>query len=64
MIDEAHITEPMLTGLANRRGEAIVRELTSVGGVPAAQVTLGERRKATDTDDKIVALRLELGVAK
>ena len=64
MIAEAPFAAILLAQLADRRGEAVVRELTTVSGAPAARVVLGERRGATDTDDKVVALRLELEVAK
>jgi len=32
--------------------------------VPAARVVVGEPHKATDANDKVVTLRLELEVAK
>ncbi len=64
MIAEEPLPEQALAQLATRRGEAIVRELTAVGGVSAARVTSGELQKATDGSDKAVPLRLELEVAK
>lgn len=64
MISEEPVSEQMLMQLAARRGEAIVRELTTVGGVPAARAVLGEPRKETDPNDKAVTLQLELEVAK
>ncbi len=64
MISTTSVSEPMLGRLAERRGDAIVRELTTVGGVPAERVALGELRKASAAGDDMVALQLELGVAK
>jgi hypothetical protein len=50
--------------LAKRRGEAIVREITGVGGVPAARVVMGEARKATEASEKAVTLHMALEAAK
>ena len=64
LIFEQPVSEQTLAQLATRRGEAIVREITALGGVPAARVVVGEPHKATDANDKVVTLRLELEVAK
>ncbi|MDH5540178.1 MAG: DUF748 domain-containing protein, partial [Rhizobacter sp.] len=64
MIAEQPLDEQALAQLATRRGEAVVRELTVEGGVPGARISLDPPRKASDADDKAVALRLELGVAQ
>ena len=64
MIAQQPVSAPVLAGLALRRGEAIVRELTTVGGLPPARVVLGEARAATAADGEAVTLRLALEVAK
>ncbi len=64
MIRDAPVTEQTLLQLATRRSDAIVRELTTVGGVPAARSAPGEARKAEGEDLRTVELKLELGVAK
>ena len=42
MISEHAVTDDTLTRLATRRGEAIVEELVTVGGLPALRASLGE----------------------
>lgn len=64
LIHDAPVTEQTVLQLATRRSEAIVRELTTVGGVPAARSAPGEPRKAEGEDLRVVELKLELGVAK
>jgi hypothetical protein len=65
MMSEQAVTDEMLAALAQRRAEAVVKAVTGEeGGVPAAQVQMGELRKAEDATDTVVPLRLELDVAK
>ncbi len=64
LIAETPISDQALTELAVRRGAAVKRELTTVGGVSAARVVLGETRRAPGSNEKAVALQLELEVAK
>ncbi|WP_300317147.1 DUF748 domain-containing protein [Accumulibacter sp.] len=64
LISEQPIEDETLAQLASRRGEAIVAELTTVGGVAAARVALGEARQATAANDQAVTLQLQLEVAK
>lgn len=64
LVEDEPVSEELLVQLAVRRGEAIVRELTAVGGVPAARVVLGDARKAVDAGDKAVTLQMELEAAK
>jgi hypothetical protein len=64
MIENQPVPESTLDDLARRRGAAIVRELTTAGGVPAARVTLGAPRAAAKADDRAVTLQLILEVAK
>jgi hypothetical protein len=62
LISEQPMDEQELAAFATRRGEAIVRELTDVGGVPAGRVKLDRPRAAAKADDKTVVLLLELEV--
>ncbi len=68
LVKDAPVAEQALLQLATRRGEAIVRELTSAGGVPAARAALGAPHKADGAaqgkEGGAVSLKLELGVAK
>lgn len=64
MIAEEPVPQEVLEMLAASRSEAIVREITTSGGVPAARVMPGKLIKATDASDKAVTLRLELEVSK
>jgi uncharacterized protein involved in outer membrane biogenesis len=64
MIENQPVPESTLDDLARRRGAAIVREITTAGGVPAARVTLGAPRAAAKADDRAVTLQLILEAAK
>jgi len=64
MIAEQPVSSELLTQLATRRGEAVLRELTVVAGVPVARSTLGKPQPSSDADGKAVTTRLELKVAK
>lgn len=64
LIRDTPVTEQSLLQLADRRSDAIMRELTTVGGVSVTRSTAGEPRKAEGEDPRAVALKLELGVAK
>ena len=64
MVAEEPVPPQALETLAASRSEAIVREITTSGGVPAARVMPGKLIKATDASDKAVTLRLELEVSK
>ncbi len=61
---EQPVTDEVLVQLATRRAEAVLRELTDAGGVPAARSRLGEPRQASEADEQSVQLRLELEVTK
>ena len=60
LIKEQPVADALLAQLALRRAEAIVADLVTAGGVPAARSTLGKPQPATHTSDEAVALRLEL----
>ncbi len=64
MIAEETLPDEALAQLATRRAEGVVRELTTVRGLPAERVALAEPRKVDAAQGKTVALRLELGVVK
>lgn len=64
LIREQPVDEQMLAQLASRRSAAIIRELTTVGGVPASRIVLGKPRQANDANEKAVTLRLQLEVSK
>lgn len=64
MVLEEPVSEQALTQLATRRSEAIIRELTTAGSVPAARIKLGEPKKAADASVKAVTLQMDLEVAK
>ncbi len=64
LIAETPISDQALSQLAVRRGEAVQRELTTVGGVSATRVVLGDARQAPDGNERAIVLRLELEVAK
>ena len=64
LIAETPISDQALTQLAVRRGEAVKRELTTVGGVAAARVVLGDARQAPGANERAIALQLELEVTK
>lgn len=64
LILEEPVSDAMLSGLAARRGEGIVRELVKTAGVPPARVTLGEVREAAEADERAVKLRLELELTR
>jgi hypothetical protein len=60
LIVEQTVTDDQLAALGTRRGEAVLRELSDVGGVPAARLVLGKPQPAAGTDEKVVTLQLEL----
>jgi hypothetical protein len=64
LIAEQPVSDEMLRQLATRRGEAIVRELTTAAALPAARVVLAEPRPASEAGDEAVVLRLQLEPAK
>lgn len=64
LIRDATVTEQALAQLGARRSAGIVRELTTVEGVPAARAVAGAPRKAEGANSRTVTLKLELGVAK
>jgi hypothetical protein len=64
MIAEEPLPDEALTQLATRRAEAVTRELTTKGDVPASRVSVAQPRKVEATSGKTVDLRLELSVDK
>jgi hypothetical protein len=64
LIREQPIDDQMLAQLASQRSAAIIRELTTVGSVPASRISLGDPHQADDANEKAVTLRLQLEVSK
>ena len=64
LIAQEPVSEQMLTELAVRRGNAVMRELTTIRGLPVARVTLGEPHQVTDANETAVTMQLRLEVAQ
>lgn len=64
LIDQQAVPDQALAELAQRRGAAIVKELTTHGGLPEARVAIADAREAADSSTDAVIVHLELEVAK